>query len=68
MRWHGFGKSLQIVHEACGWCKVHGGMAGKSLVGGCVGVVLYEACGWYMIHGGMADKSLGWVYCQYGVV
>ncbi len=36
----------------------YGGMAGKSLVGGCVGMVWYEACGLCMVHGGMAGKSL----------
>ncbi len=27
----------------------YGGMAGKSLAGGCVGMVWYEACGWCMV-------------------
>jgi hypothetical protein len=27
----------------------YGGMAGKSLVGGCVGMVWHEACGWCMV-------------------
>ncbi len=28
---------------------LYGGMAGKNLVGGCVGMVWYEACGWCMV-------------------
>ncbi len=38
------------------WCGMrlvvvawYGVMAGKSLVGGCVGMVWYDACGWCMV-------------------
>ncbi len=37
-----FGKRLVVD----AW---YGGMASKSLVGGCVVMVWYEACGWCMV-------------------